>query len=458
MKDQINGLRRKGIKATGLYSGQYKREQDIILDNAVYDKDMKFLFVSPERLKSPIFKARVVKMPINLIAIDEAHCISEWGHDFRPEYRNIALVKELVQDVPMIALTATATPDVREDIVNNLLLDNPVVFTSSPVRENLSYNILYSESKKEILKQYILQGTGSQIVYSTTRKGVMQIQKNFTEAGIKSMAFHGGMNKKDRDKCIVAWDKNEVKVIVATKAFGMGIDKSDVRQVIHVSPPQSLEAYVQEAGRAGRDGEPAQVIILYNQGDIKRLQRQLAETFPDIDYIKEMYRNICLDYKLATGKCDIEFYPFYVGEFCSKHSLSRYKVFSALKILHQSEILFLSDAITHPSRLQLNEIETKHILSHPNLSPKMAEFIKLLLRNYEGLFLDHTVIDEKLLSIKFNKPISTISKALKWIHDKKIGEYKSNFEGHTISFMEYRHRSSELPIKMELYNLSLIHI
>ena len=452
MKDQIEGLKKKNIKAVGLYSGQTKSQQDIILDNAVYDKNIKFLFVSPERLKSKLFLGRLEKMKIALIAVDEAHCISEWGHDFRPEYRQIADIKPLLKSaVPIIALTATATHLVKEDILSNLKLENPAIFVTSPVRQNLKYNILYSESKKEMLYRLVKKMTGSQIIYSNTRKSAMEIQRYFQNGNIPCNAFHGGMKKKDRDNVIEAWNKNETKLIVATKAFGMGIDKSDVRQVIHYNPPQSLEAYVQEAGRGGRDGQSASATILYNNGDLARLKRQLEETVPPLEYLKDTYKRICQDLNVATGSCDTEFYPFYINEFCAKHKQGKYKVANALKLLHQSEIIYLSDAIRHPSRLRVFEGPIKQLLSNPNLSIKMNHLIRLILRTYEGLFLASTIVDEKQLSKKLNEPVKSVQKALLWLHEKNIVEYNPNFEGHTISFMEYRYRSSQLPINIGLY-------
>jgi len=451
MKDQIDGLTRKRIKAVGLYSGQSKKQQDIILDNAAYDKRIKFLFVSPERLKSKVFLSRVHKMKIALLAVDEAHCISEWGHDFRPEYRQIADIKEILPSVPIIALTATATPEVKEDILSNLQLNKPAVYLGSPVRQNLKYSTLYSESKKEMLHTLVKKIDGSQIIYTNTRKSVMEIQRYFNKANFPCNAFHGGMNKNEREACINAWSTNEIRLIVATKAFGMGIDKSDVRQVLHYNPPGSLEAYVQEAGRAGRDGKSASVTVLYNKGDVAKIKRQLDEIVPEIDYMQSIYKRICQDLNVATGPCDTEFYPFYINEFCAKYNLGKFKVANALKFLHQSEIIYLSEAIRHPSRLRMYEGQTKQLLSNPNLSSKMDQMIRLILRTYEGLFLGTTVIDEKQLSKNLVESKSSVQKALNWLDKKGIASYTPNYEGHTISFMEFRYRSDNIPINMRLY-------
>lgn len=450
MKDQIEGLKQKNVRAAGLYSGQSKRDQDIILDNAIYG-EQKFLFVSPERLKTNLFKERLRRMNVALIAVDEAHCISEWGHDFRPEYRMIAELRALKPAVPMIALTATATKTVIKDLVENLNFKDHKEFIHSPTRPNLSYNTLFTEAKKETLELLLKQTTGGKIIYVNTRKNTKEIERHLKSRGIKCQAFHGGMKRKERDACVAAWNNNSVRVIIATKAFGMGIDKSDVRLVLHYQPPQSLEAYVQEAGRAGRDRQAADAVILYNRGDFNNLQKLLDETFPSIDFLRQTYQQICQYLQVASGPSETEFYPFYLAEFAKKYGYRKLKLFNALKLLHQFECLYLSDAILHPSKLRLKEYQIKQILNNPKLSEKMAEFIRLLLRNYEGLFLDYTVIDEKMISIKFEAPIQKVKAALQWLVKRGVGDYNPSFEGHTISFMEYRYKSEELPIDLEKY-------
>ncbi len=450
MKDQIHSLKARKIKASGLFSGQYRREQDIILDNAVYG-DQKFLFVSPERLKTEIFIERVKKMNVSLIAVDEAHCISEWGHDFRPEYRRIAEIRQLLPEVTMIALTATATVEVIEDIVENLELRDPERYIHSPVRKNLSYNVLNTEAKKEYLAQYIKNTKGSKIIYVNTRKQSKEIERLIKERGINCKAFHGGMNQKERETIISAWNANEVKVMVATKAFGMGIDKPDVRLVLHHSPPQTLESYVQEAGRAGRDGNTAHSITLYNRGDLAKLHKKIEETYPSIDFLKEIYKKVCQYLKVAQGPCQTEFYPFYLEKFCQNYELPKFKTFNALKNLHKFEIVYLSEAILHPSRLRLRENNVKVLLSNPNLSPKMKAFIQVLLRSYEGLFLDYTVIDEHTISRKNNLQKNQIISALQWLQKRAVADYLPSYQGHTISFREYRYNSEEIPVNQDLY-------
>ena len=450
MKDQISSLKIRNIKASGLFSGQSYREQDIILDNAVYG-DQKFLFVSPERLKSKLFQERLKKMQVALIAIDEAHCISEWGHDFRPEYRKIADIKEVCPDVPFIAVTATATPDVIVDIEANLGMRNTKKFVHSPLRSNLSYNCLYTEAKKDYLYHFLKNTPESKIVYVNTRKQSKELERHLLAKGLHCRAFHGGMERKEREKCIEEWNKNTTRIIIATKAFGMGIDKSDVRLVLHYNPPQTIESYVQEAGRAGRDGEVAQSIIFYNKGDGAMMKKTIEESFPEIEYLKETYKNLCQDLNVASGPCQTEFYPFYVAAFSKKFSERKFKVFNAVKLLHQFEIIFLSEAILHPSRFKFHENRTKALLSNPKLTPKMGEFIKQVLRNYEGLFLEFTVIDEHNISKKFDTSTKKVKEALNWLHNNRIAEYKPAFMGHTISFKEYRYPSNKLPIDEKVY-------
>ena len=450
MRDQISGLKKRGISAVGIYSGQTKRTQDILLDNAIYG-DTKFLFVSPERLKTAIFKERFRKMNINFVAVDEAHCISEWGHDFRPEYRMITDLKEIHPKLNFLALTATATKSVVNDICLNLNIPVKQAFVASPIRTNLSYGVVQIDSKKELVASLVKGQGGCIIIYVNTRKGSKELERYLIERGHNCMAYHGGMTKKDRDKVSEAWIEGETKLIVATKAFGMGIDKADVRKVIHFHIPQSLEAYVQEAGRAGRDGESAEAILLYNKSDLQKFDKLINESFPSIDFIKDIYGKIGKYLAVASGPTDIEFYPFYLSDFCSTHNLKKNVVANALKSLHQSEILFLSEAILHPSQLHLREGACKALLKNPELSVRMQEFIKLLLRTYEGLFMDFAVIDEFHISKKFQVDKTKVTAALNWIHQRNIGIYKPSYQGHTLSFNEFRYRAKELPIDEHSY-------
>ena len=451
MKDQIAGLKKRSIKADGIYSGQTKRQQDIILDNAVYG-DQKFLFVSPERLKTNLFKERFKRMNTQLVAIDEAHCISEWGHDFRPEYRLIAELRDLKPNLKFIALTATATQPVVEDIIQNLEFEDYKSFISSPIRSNLSYNVLVTESKREVLTSLLQDESECVIIYCNTRKGCKDLERHLNARGKSCRSYHGGMSKRDREKCIEAWEKDETKVIIATKAFGMGIDKSNVRKVIHYNLPQTLEAYVQEAGRGGRDGERASAILLYNNSDKLKLEKLIAENFPSLDFIKSIFAKLCSYLSIASGTSEYEFHPFYLTEFASKYNLKIIKLLSALKFLHQSDIIYLSDAILHPAQLKLSESAIKKLLGNPKLSIGMASFIKILLRNYEGIFLDYSVIDEKDLAKRHQTSQEKVVRALEWLAQKGYGDYKSSFEGHTVSFMEYRYDSEQLPLKTDLWN------
>ncbi len=449
MKDQIAGLRDKGIKANGVYSGQTKRTQDIILDNAIYGQE-KFLFVSPERTQSHLFRTRFQKMNVSLVAVDEAHCISEWGHDFRPEYRLLSEIRE-IHKVPFLALTATATPKVIKDIIANLKLDPVKKYISSPTRPNLSYNVVYTENKSTQVSDLTHETLRNCIIYANTRKACESVTRMLIAQSKKATFYHGGMEKKDRESAVKNWNKDPANIMVATKAFGMGIDKPDVRMVLHYDLPLSLEAYVQEAGRAGRDGQHSDVIVLYNRTDINKQSKKVEENYPEYDYIKDIYAKLAVSFEVAAGRTDIEFYSFNLPQFAQKYNLKKIKLFNALKILHQEELIFLSDAILHPSLLKLDEQATKSLLKNPSLSPSMKDFLLLILRMYENLFLDKIVIDEKQIAQHFSKPIGKVKDGLKWLDRNGIGNYKPAFDGHTIAFGEFRYRSEELPMNLDAY-------
>ena len=453
MKDQISGLKRRNISAHGIFSGQSKREQDIILDNVAYG-EVKFLFISPERIRTRLFQDRLQKMDINLIVVDEAHCISEWGHDFRPEYRKISTLRELLPSVPVLALTATATATVVEDILSNLEMVEGRKFISSPIRSNLSYSLLHTESKRLMLNTIVQIDRGSIIIYVNTRRTSKEIERHLSRIGLSCAAYHGGMSRTERETVIDQWESGSLKIITATKAFGMGIDKANVRKVIHFQPPTSLEAYVQEAGRAGRDGNPAEAIILYNKSDLLKYEKLVNETFPSIEFIQDTYRKMSQFLEVASGVTEYEFYPFYTAEFCKEYGLGKLKVANALKILHQSKIIHLSDAILNPSKLTLDESATKALIANRYISPKMVEFVKLLLRTYESLFLDYVIIDERHVSKKFGVTKNETISALNWLQKKQVAKYKQAHQGHTVSYLQYRFDARDLPIDKKLYKAS----
>ena len=450
MQDQVNGLTKRGIKAKALYSGQSYSEQDIILDNAIYGHTQ-FLMVSPERLNTRLFKDRLDKLNIGLIAIDEAHCISEWGHDFRPEYRKISELRQHLKNVPIIALTATATNQVREDILHNLKMEDAKVFLQSPVRKNLSYFTYYTENKKEAVLNLLKKDDKTQLVYVSTRKASIDLTRYFSQGGHSAVAYHGGMLKKTKQKNAEDWFSNSKNTIVATKAFGMGIDKADVRKVIHFQLPDSLEAYVQESGRAGRDGKDAMAIIVCNDDDLHRHMDAVENYFPDEKFIISVYLKLCQYYDLATGAAVDEFLDFDMNTFIKEMDLPRFKTQNALKLLHKCELIFLSDPVLHPSTLFLKEYDVKFLMRNPRIAPRMKEFIKLVLRSYEGLFLGLTKIDEIFLAKKFEVKVDKTREALRWIDKEGLGQYKEQFDGYSIGFKGYRLKNEEIILDKHVY-------
>ena len=450
MKDQIEGLKSKGIKAIGIMSGQSIREQDILFDNAAYG-NAKFLFLSPERLKSKYSQDRIEKLNIKLVAIDEAHCISEWGHDFRPEYREIAALKDQLIDVPFIALTATATPSVAEDIKTNLQLKEPKTFAQSPIRKNLSYHVIYSENKKTDILDIVRTTKGCCLIYVQKRKTARELQNFFMDRRMKAESFHGGLDVKLRSKIIEDWNKDDLQLIIATKAFGMGMDKPNVRTVIHYQPSDALEAYVQEAGRAGRDQLPARAIMLWNKYDIKSLRENINNYYPSLEFIHKTYNSLKQFYKLGKGLNSLDWKNFNISEF-SAFAKSKISITShALNLLKKANYINLSPSFLHPSKLMLFEGSTKNMLKNNNVSDKMKSFIKTILRTYDGIFLEERKIDEKILAKKAEVKMDQAKEALKWLQNREVLKYSPTFDGHKISFNGFIHNVDQIVLDDSIY-------
>ncbi|MBT8234258.1 MAG: RecQ family ATP-dependent DNA helicase, partial [Bacteroidia bacterium] len=453
MNDQIEGLKKKGIPAIGIMSGQSRREQDILFDNAAYG-NAKFLFLSPERLKSRLFLDRIEKLNIKLIVVDEAHCISEWGHDFRPEYRQISSLRDRIPDVTLAALTATATPHVQSDIIQNLKLQSPKIYTQNPYRKNLSYNVRYSENKNQDIKIFINDNqsqNGCSIVYVQKRKTAKELELFFKERGQYSKAFHGGLSVKHRAEIIKEWNENKLKLIIATKAFGMGMDKSNVRNVIHFQPSDALEAYVQEAGRAGRDGEFANVLLLWNKYDLKTLYDNIDLYYPSINFIQSVYQSLIKYFQLGTGINPDNWLDFDISDFSKKNKYKKTDTFYALNLLHKSNVLSLSASFLHPSKLLLFEGRIKRMLQSDKVSEKMKSFTKVILRTYDGIFLEERKIDEKLLAKKADIKESKVRDALNWLQTREVLKYKPTFDGHKITFKGFIQNPSALHLEDAIY-------
>jgi len=449
MKDQVQNLKAKNIKAEAIYTGLSHYEIDTILNNCVYG-NIKFLYVSPERLGTEIFRARLPDMKVNLLAVDEAHCISQWGYDFRPAYLQIADIRHLIPGVPVLALTATATEVVVDDIQNRLLFKQKNVFRKSFERKNLVYWVKYSENKEQDLLKIVTRNQNTGIVYVRNRKKTKQVAEFLQENGIKADYYHAGLTNEIRDSKQNAWKDGITKVIVATNAFGMGIDKPDVRYVVHLDLPDSLEAYYQEAGRGGRDEKEAHAILLYNRYDRAKLRQNLTNSFPDPDYIKKIYDLVGQYYQIAVGEGKDLSFNFELGDFIAKYHLNAVTTLSALKILEMEGYIALTEEVNIPpkvrflvSRENLYDFELKNI--------QYEVFIKLLLRNYSGLFHDYVSIDEFSLAEKSRTSVELIHEYLVALDKLKIIDFIPRRNKPQLMFTEERLDSKSLYISKENY-------
>ena len=421
MKDQVQNLGSKGIKALAVYSGMTYSQIDAALDNAIYG-DYKFLYVSPERLHTGIFRERVKKMDINFLVVDEAHCISQWGYDFRPAYLEISKIKELINDVPVIALTATATKSVAEDIMRILNFSEPNVISSGFERKNLSYVVRNVDDKFGNMLKICNGVPGTGIVYVRERKRCEEISSFLRQNGITADFYHAGLSKELRNAKQDSWVKGETRVIVATNAFGMGIDKPDVRFVIHYDMPDSLEAYFQEAGRGGRDGKRSYATMLWNSTDISRLRQIHTISFPDIQYIKEIYQKvfIYLNIPYEEGKESVN--KFNLVEFSKKYSLNSVSAYYAIKYLEQEGYWELTDELDNPSRIMF-AVGRDELYKVQIDNPALDSFIKSILRIYTALFSRLTPIDEEYIArVTMDSPAG-VKEKLKQLSGLRIIKY-----------------------------------
>ncbi len=392
MKDQVDSLRKKDIKAVAINSAMTSKEIDITLDNCIYG-NYKFLYISPERLQTPLFLERFPKMKVNLIAVDEAHCISQWGYDFRPPYLKIKDIREHFPKVPVLALTATATPDVVKDIQVKLGFKKENVLSKSFNRKNLAYVVLQEEDKSKRILKIIKNVGGSGIIYERSRRKTVETA-NFLKANkISSAFYHAGMDVQKRAETQEQWLKGDVRVMVATNAFGMGIDKPDVRFVIHTDLPESLEAYFQEAGRAGRDEQKSYAVLLISNYDKNELKKRVETAFPSKVEIKQVYHALANYFHLAIGSGADHYFDFDIAEFCKKYKLNAIQVMNCIKFLEKEEYLTISESFFMPSRLKITG--TKEDLYEMQVANEpLNAVVKVLLRSYSGLFFEYVNIYE----------------------------------------------------------------
>ncbi len=395
MNDQVTALKAKNIRALAITSGMSFSELDIALDNCIYG-NYKFLFLSPERLESNMVQQRLKKMNTNLLAVDEAHCISEWGYNFRPSYLKIAEIREIIT-TPIIALTATATPLVVKDIQEKLRFNNENVISTSFYRDELSYVVLKQDDKDIKLIQILNRVKGTSIIYCRTRKETKRIHYLLSEHGITSHYYHAGLDVVERASKQKKWQLNHVRVMVATNSFGMGIDKNEVRLVIHNHLPFSLEAYFQEAGRAGRDRKLAYSILLYNDLDIHNLKKQINEHFPEIEIIRNVYQQIANYLEIAIGDGKNQEFPFYINKFCEHYNLNQLQTYNTLKLLEREDYIKLSEAIHQPSRLFI-KVTHAELYQFQIANKQYDILLKILLRSYGSLFDNFTKIQENIIA------------------------------------------------------------
>lgn len=421
MKDQVHNLRKRGIKALAVYSGMTRQEILTALENCIFG-DYKFLYISPERLDTEIFRIKLRSMKVSMITVDESHCISQWGYDFRPAYLKIAEIRELLPGVPVLALTATATPEVVKDIQARLNFHEGNVFRMSFERKNLAYIVRKTDNKTSELLHILRRIPGSAIIYARNRRRTKEITELLVNEDITADFYHAGLDNAVKDLRQKRWQNGEVRVMVATNAFGMGIDKPDVRIVLHLDLPDSPEAYFQEAGRAGRDGEKAYAVILYSKSDKTTLHKRVVDTFPDKEYILNVYEHLQYYYQMAMGdgfQCVRE---FNIEEFCRKFKYFPVPVNSALKILSQAGYLEYTDEQDNASRI-LFTLRRDELYKLREMGTETEALIQSILRSYTGVFTDYAYISEASLSIRTGLTREKIYNILVTLTKRRIVDY-----------------------------------
>jgi ATP-dependent DNA helicase RecQ len=412
MKDQVAHLVEKGIPAAAIYSGMHPDALELAYNQAAYGR-LKFLYVSPERLQTDAFIEALKRMKVCLLAVDESHCISQWGYDFRPPYLKIADIRPYIPKTPVLALTATATAKVVDDIQLRLGFKQKNVFQSSFERKNVTYNVYHEADKYGVLRRKLEAMTeGSAIVYVRNRKRTQVIADWLNSVGISATFYHAGLDAKTRDARQDLWMQGKVKVIAATNAFGMGIDKPDVRLVIHMDLPDSIEAYFQEAGRAGRDLKPSEAFLLVSPADIKKLQDDLAQSFPELERIKLIYNALGNYFNIPVGAGENVSYPFVISDFANRYDFSIIEVFHTLKILEKEGFLMLSDSFDEPSKVMI-KASRDDIYGFQVNNPQYSELIKFILRSLPGVLTDFVKINEEVVAIKTGLPLDKVVEQLK---------------------------------------------
>ncbi len=449
MKDQVENLQKRNIPAVAIHSGMDRKEIELDLDRCV-DGYYKFLYISPERLHTRSIINRLQYMNISLLTVDEAHCISQWGYDFRPSYLKIAEIRDYLPDVPILALTASATPQVVDDIQEKLRFRQKNVFRKSFARENLIYSVRHSPDKLGDMLRITAREKGTGIIYVRSRRRTEEIASLLKNYNISADYYHAGIKHSLKEKKQNLWKNDKIRVIVATNAFGMGIDKPDVRFVLHLDLPESLEAYYQEAGRGGRDGKPAKAIILYNQQDIERLRKSVETSFPPIKTIRRIYSAVCNYLQIPIGAGAEESYPFNLAEFSVRYKFPPILVYNSLRLLQKEGYLEFTEEITEMPKLYIKAAR-EDVYRFQVENPPFDPFLKVLMRSYEGIMEHYVPINEFWLAKVFKSDVELVRKYLKKLTEYGIADYKPFTRSNFIYFPQPRVRENDIVFKEENY-------
>jgi ATP-dependent DNA helicase RecQ len=436
MKDQVANLQKRDIKAIALTGGIHTEEIIDLLDNCQYG-NYKFLYLSPERLQSDWILERIKNLPINLIAIDEAHCVSQWGHDFRPAYLKISELKKYFPKIPFLALTATATPRVIEDIKAELELKDTKFFQQSFARENIAYMVFEVEDKLYRVEQILKKNPQPSIIYVRNRKSCLNISTQLQSLGFKATYYHGGLSAKEKDKNMQLWMSEQAQVIVATNAFGMGIDKDNVKTVIHTQLPENIENYYQESGRAGRNGGKSFAVLLTSASDRGQTEQQFLNVLPDKKFLKSVYNKLCNYFQIAYGEGLDDSFSFKMNHFCQKYDFSTLKTYNALQFLNQQGIITMSQEFSEKITIQFL-IESKEVIRYISLNPNDEEILLAILRTYPGIYEMKVPFNLPLIAKKSNRSEAQVGAVLEKLKEKGIIEYNSKNNDATILFNEVR--------------------